>query len=297
MSRPPSLVLPRGARAYDLRTERGTFAVLEAGEEQRGTALLVPGYTGSKEDFIALLRPLADAGWRVVAVDGRGQYESPGPRAEAPYAQAELAADVVAQAAALAPAGPVHLLGHSMGGLVARAAVLDGGAPAAWASLTLMSCGPGAICAPQQVRTKLLVDALATMDLESVWRAMRELDAEQATTATGVDDGVDEFLHQRWLANSPQQLIVAGRQLIAEPDRVDELAAVGLPKLVLSGEVDYAWPVPWLDDMAERLRARREIVAGAGHSPNAERPEATAAVLDDFWRSAAAPATSAGKRR
>lgn len=286
MSRPPSLTLPEGTRAHRLRTTRGSFAVLDAGEARRGTALLVPGFTGSKEDFIGLLAPLADAGWRVVAVDGRGQYESGGPRAEEAYAQRELAADLAAQTTALRAAGPVHLLGHSMGGMVSRAAVLAGGEPRAWASLTLMSCGPAAIEAAQQVRTKLLIDALSTMDLESVWQAMRELDAEQTTAATGVSDGIDEFLHQRWLANTPQQLIVTGRQLIAEPDRVAELAAVALPKLVISGTTDDTWPVPWLDEMAVPLRARREVIAGARHSPNAEQPEATAAVLDDFWRSA-----------
>ncbi len=286
MSRPPSLRLPDTARAYRLETVRGSFAVLDAGAARRGTALMVPGFTGSKEDFIALLGPLAQAGWRVVAVDGRGQYESGGPRAEEAYAQGELAADLIAQATALG-GGPVHLLGHSMGGLVSRAAVLDGGGRQEWASLTLMSSGPAAIHPAQQVRTKLLIDALATMDMEGVWQAMRELDAEDAAATTGVADGVDEFLHQRWLANAPQQLIATGRQLVGEPDRVAELAAVALPKLVISGEVDYAWPVPWLDEMAVRLDARREVVAGAGHSPNAERPEATATVLDDFWRSAA----------
>ncbi len=286
MSRPPSLTLPEGARSRRLETGRGSFAVLEAGEERLGTALLLPGFTGSKEDFIGLLAPLAAAGWRVVAVDGRGQYESGGPRAQEPYAQPELAADALAQAKALGAAGPVHLLGHSMGGLVARAAVLDGGEPQAWASLTLLSSGPAAIDAAQQVRTKLLIDALAVLDLESVWQAMRELDAEQATAPTGVTDGIDAFLHQRWLANVPEQLIVTGRQLVEEPDRVAELSAVALPKLVLSGAVDYAWPVPLLDEMAERLGARREVIAGAEHSPNAERPAQTAAALDAFWRSA-----------
>ncbi len=288
MSRPASLVLPEGARAYRLATRRGSFAVLDAGDGRSGTALLVPGFTGSKEDFTCLLAPLAAAGWRVVAVDGRGQYETGGPRAEEPYAQAELAADVLAQAEALDADGPVHLLGHSMGGLVARAAVLDGGRPRAWASLTLMSSGPAAIDAAQQVRTKLLLDALATMDLEAVWRAMRELDVERSSTPAGVPDGIDAFLHLRWLANAPQQLIVTGRQLLDEPDRVAELAAVRLPKLVISGAVDHAWPVPWLDAMADRLGARRVVVEGAEHSPNAERPVETAAALDAFWRSVAA---------
>jgi pimeloyl-ACP methyl ester carboxylesterase len=230
-----------------------------------------------------------------VAVDGRGQYESGGPRDEAAYAQGELAADVIAQAKAVS-GGPVHLVGHSMGGLVARAAVLADAGP--WASLTVMSSGPAAIDAGQQVRTKLLVEALASMDMETIWQTMQALDAEQEAARRAADPawegqdnrqppGIEEFLHQRWLANVPEQLMVTGRQLMDEPDRVAELAAMALPKLVVSGAVDHAWPVPWLDEMAERLGARREVIAGAEHSPNSERPQQTAAVLLDFWRSVA----------
>jgi pimeloyl-ACP methyl ester carboxylesterase len=48
--------------------------------------------------------------------------------------------------------------------------------------------------------------------------------------------------------------------------------------------VDYAWPVPLMDEMAERLSAHRTVIKGAGHSPNAERPLPTAEALIDFWR-------------
>jgi pimeloyl-ACP methyl ester carboxylesterase len=289
MSRPPFLTLPDHARAHRLETARGSFAVLDAtppaGTALRGTALLVPGFTGSKEDFVALLEPLAAAGFRTVAVDGRGQHETGGPRSEAAYAQPELAADVVAQAEALP--GPVHLLGHSLGGLVARRAVLQTGARR-WASLTVMSSGPAAIEAEQQARTKMLLDALAVADMETVWQAMRELDVEDAgapATVPEVTGAVDDFMHRRWLANVPELLVVTGRQLISEPDRVAELAAVPLPKLVISGAVDHAWPIPWLDDMAERLSAVRVVIDGAEHSPNSEQPAATAEALTAFWRS------------
>ncbi|MBV9026021.1 MAG: alpha/beta fold hydrolase [Streptomycetaceae bacterium] len=282
MSRPPTLDLPDAARAYSLETARGTFAVLDAGAPRRGTALLVPGFTGSKEDFVALLQPLADAGWRVVAIDGRGQYESEGPHDEKAYALQELAADLIAQEEAVRADGSVHLLGHSFGGLIARAAVLHDASR--WASLTLMSSGPAAIDASQQVRTKLLIHALAANgnDMERVWQEMRQVDPEDLSTQ-GDPDGIEAFLHRRWLATVPEQLIVTGLQLVSEPDRVAELASVPLPKLVISGEVDYAWPTPWLDAMAERLSARREVIGGAEHSPNVEQPTATARVLDDFW--------------
>jgi len=83
----------------------------------------------------------------------------------------------------------------------------------------------------------------------------------------------------------PEQLTATGRRLVAEPDRVAELAAVPLPKLVLSGSDDYAWPVPWQDTMATRLAAARAFVEGAGHSPNVDRPAETAQALIAFWQS------------
>ncbi|MFI0784439.1 alpha/beta fold hydrolase [Streptomyces lydicus] len=284
MSRPTDLTLPPCARAYRLDTERGSFAVHDARPEGApiGTAVLVPGFTGSKEDFIALLEPLAAAGFRAVAVDGRGQHESPGPREEQAYAQRELALDVLAQARAVreADGGPLHLLGHSLGGLITRAAVLLDAAP--FRSLTVLSSGPAAIEAAQQARVRMLIDALGRLDMESVWQAMRELDPPEAADAATPPE-IGAFLHRRWLNTVPEQLIVTGRQMLEEPDRVAELSRTGLPVHVVSGAVDYAWPVPSMDEMAVRLSARRTVVEGAEHSPNTERPEKTAEALTGFW--------------
>src|SRR4051812_33429085 len=121
----------------------GPLAALDTGAgAARGTALLVAGYTGSKEDFAPLLAPLAAVGVRAVAIDQRGQYESPGPDDPAAYSVGELGADVLAVAAALRGEthGPLHLVGHSFGGLVSRAAVLAD--PSGFASLTLLGSGP-----------------------------------------------------------------------------------------------------------------------------------------------------------
>ncbi|MFE6689518.1 alpha/beta fold hydrolase [Streptomyces sp. NPDC057743] len=295
MSTPPTLTLPPCARAHRLDTERGGFAVHDARPDGTpvGTVLLVPGFTGSKEDFIALLAPLAAAGFRAVAVDGRGQHESLGPRDQRAYEQPELALDVLAQARAVrAPdGGPPHLLGHSLGGLISRAAALRD--PTAFRSLTALSSGPAAIDPEQQHRVRMLIDALTTMSMERVWEAMRALDPAPTdaagTTAAGSPPDaqapeIAAFLRQRWLNTVPEQLIATGRQMLTEPDRVDELARTGLPVHVVSGAVDYAWPVPLMDAMARRLSAHRTVIEGAEHSPNAERPERTATALADFWR-------------
>jgi pimeloyl-ACP methyl ester carboxylesterase len=300
MSRPSTLRLPERATAHRLETARGSFAVLDAAPAPdapaQGTALLVPGFTGSKEDFLDLLAPLSAAGFRVVAVDGRGQYETPGPRDEAAYAQRELAADVRAQADALAaqaPGAALHVLGHSLGGHLVRAALLAAG-PGPFSSVTLMSSGPAEIAPDQQLRTQLLIDHLPTMDMETAWWAMRSLDSADTSTTPVGPAWLDDFLHRRWIGTVPEQLIATARQLMTEPDRVAELAAIPLPKLVLSGEVDYAWPVPLLDAMAERLGARRVVIKGAEHSPNAERPAETAAALVAFWADEGTAAGQAG---
>ena len=330
MSKPLFVDPPSGVRAYRMGTARGEFAVHDLGEAAHGTALLLPGFTGSKEDFLALLEPLATSGYRVVAVDGRGQHETGGPRDESAYARAELVRDVLALAYTLfepaeaappghtaeaaelrEPADPdgggrstargVHLVGHSLGGLIARDAVLTDARP--FASLTLTSSGPAAVSTVQRERIELLLSALPVLDMGAIWQAMQTLDPVTAAAAEAAPAqapqvtesvSVRDFLRRRWLANVPEQLSATGQQLLSEPDRVAELAEVRLPFLVLSGETDVTWPVADMDGMAARLGARRGTVAGAGHSPNAERPEATCEVLLDFWAAVATEASGTG---
>jgi pimeloyl-ACP methyl ester carboxylesterase len=281
-----------------VETARGTFAALAAlpvaGPCERQPALLVPGYTGSKEDFIPVLQPLAAGGRRVVAVDLRGQYETPGSPDPGAYDLAELAADVALIAAevgrldASAPGAgsqAVHLLGHSFGGLVARELLLA--RVAGICSLTLLSSGPGALTG---YRATLLRQVLAQLDgkpwhdlageVKRVW----DTSLEPQAVADGVPPEMIAFLRARMLANCPTGLKRMAEHLLSCPDRTADLARLpGARVLVVYGENDDAWAPAIQDDMARRLGAQRVCIPGAAHSPAVEAPETAASILTAFW--------------
>jgi pimeloyl-ACP methyl ester carboxylesterase len=310
--------MPHRVRSHGVTTERGSFAVLEGqpghGVCERSPALLLPGYTGSKEDFLPVLEPLAAVGRAVVAMDLRGQYQSPRAPGRPGYTPDELAADVLAAAdvIGLGSAG-VHLVGHSMGGLLARHAALA--RPARILSLTLIGSGPAAIGG---TRAAALREVLAALDpgytkggahqngtgqtpddrdklAEIVARFWHDRQEPQAR-AEGLDERIITFLRERTLRACPIGLIMMARYLLECPDRTDELAALSrasgpdaapaVPVLVLYGENDDAWPPAVQDRMARRLGAERSCIPAAAHSPSVEAPDTTARTLTTFWNAA-----------
>jgi pimeloyl-ACP methyl ester carboxylesterase len=260
------------------------LAALDTGPGTGGTVLLVAGFTGSKEDFAPLLTPLADAGLRAVALDQRGQYESPGPDDPAQYGVEVLAQDVLAVLLRLRADsdGPLHLLGHSFGGLVTRAAVLAD--PTAVDSLVLLGSGPGCLSGPRAELLGHLAPLLAAGGVQLVSDTLEQL-AMTDPRRQAVPEPTREFLTTRFLRNHPAGLQGMADAMLAEPDRVAELAATGVPVLVAHGAADDAWTPAAQADMAQRLGARHEVIDRSVHSPAIENPARTLAVLLDFWGS------------
>jgi pimeloyl-ACP methyl ester carboxylesterase len=305
VSTPTSLELPDGVRRTTIRTARGAFAALEAapasGVCERDAALLVPGYTGSKEDFLAILDLLADDSRHVVAIDMRGQFETAGADQPGGYAAAALGADILA---IMHTTGARHLVGHSYGGLIGREAVLAA-TGAEFASFTLMSSGPGALTGPRAKDLRAMLAPLgvsgdssggdgggarpdqATLraGIAELWRSHLEPQA----VAAGVPGDIVAFLGRRMRGNDPDGLVLMAAHMLAAPDRTAELTRLDrLPTLVIYGENDNSWSPAAQENMARRLGARRLCIPAAVHSPAVEAPATTASALTQFWDAAEA---------
>jgi pimeloyl-ACP methyl ester carboxylesterase len=251
-------------------------------------ALLIPGFTGSKEDFIAMPEPLHRAGFGMVTFDQIGQHESWGSDDPEDYDLLALARDVesiIKEAQRrFDRSDPPHLVGHSFGGLVAQQFLLT--TDALPRSFIAFCTGPGGLPPSRWGALPTLVDALPHTDLGELWRHKLELDAVNG--APQPPHEVQEFLASRWMRNHPRQLKQFAHILMDQPSFQDRMAAVaqrGLPIAVMWGEFDDAWPITEQQAMAKSWGARTIELPGLGHSPNAEDAERTAQAWVTVWQS------------
>lgn len=256
-----------------------TLAALDTGDDGSKwlpTVLLVPGYTGSKEDFAPILDPLADNGYRALAIDLPGQYQSAGPEQEADYLPQPLGRMVSELVGTLS--GPVVLIGHSYGGLVARAAVISG---ADVAALVLLDSGPAEL--PDGPRSEAMASGelnLRQSGIQAAYAIRSELTAQLRDPQA---QELQEFFRRRFTQSSVSGLLGMASGLRSEPDRTGELsaalAAAGAPVAVISGEGDDAWGIQQQADMARQLGTALVLIPGAEHSPAVQQPECLLQVL------------------
>jgi len=243
--------------------------------------LLVHGFGGAKEDFADHVDALA-ARHRVVTFDHRGHGASDKPDHAAAYSFDRMAADVLGVADTIG-IDAFRLLGHSMGGMVARRAVLA--TPERIDALVLMDTSPGPVpgLEPDLVDfaagialtegkdvLKPMLDAAATLETPAYARLLAER------------PGFEEFELRKWDALSGVMWATMAREMAHQPDQLALLAGVRCPTLVVVGEQD----APFVDvsrDMAATIPgAELVVVRDAGHSPQLENPTAWFEAVDGF---------------
>ena len=280
MNLEPLVDLPSNARTYTVNVNGAELALLDyaptvGDADEAPVVQLVHGFTGSKEDF-ALIGPLlADAGFRVIAHDHRGNNQS----AHTPghYDLAQLADDVVGIHDALGLKA-VHLLGHSFGGVVAQATAVRH--PLRLRSLTLMCSGPGM---PVGADGWLMVmrDFLIPRTMREAWQYM--IDNPEHGINYEPDPDISSLRTQRWINTDSEAIVTAANILRYADDVTAQLA--GLRVHVVYGEFDDAWAIDEQIRLGTTVGGVITMIPDAGHCPNEERPEATAAVLSGYWKS------------
>jgi pimeloyl-ACP methyl ester carboxylesterase len=254
--------------------------------------LLVHGFGGAKEDFADHVPALART-HTVVVFDHRGHGESEQPTDPAKYSMARLTADTL-QVADAVGLEQFRLLGHSMGGMVARRIVLE--APERVDALVMMDSAAGPIPGfdPE------LVDIAAQVALDEGKEKLKELlDFAQVLHTPAYRrvlverPGYQDFQDRRWANTSHIMWATLVRELARQPDDLPRLAAeLRCPLLIIVGEQDVGF-VEAAHAMANAIPAAQlVVVTDAGHSPQFENPAVWIDTLSNFLASVPAPTRS-----
>ncbi len=234
------------------------------------------------EPFLAPLRE----SFEVIVYDHRGVGES--SRMEAPAVQedsmtiAELARDAAGLLDALG-LDSAHVLGISMGGMVAQELALAGQAGTNRVRTLTLGCtycgGQGAAFAAPAVPQRL-VESLRSGDRELALRTGWEI-----CVSLPLRDDPELYAAYRAIAlarRAPQAVIMAQMQAIAAHDTSTRLASLELPTLIVHGTADELIPVQNAHAIAGHMPAARlELLDGAGHLFFWEEPLRSAELVRD----------------
>ncbi len=242
-----------------------------------GTVLLAPGFTGSKEDFLDLMPALAAYGWTAVAVDHAGQYESPHTSDYSPQAWADDLCRIAATCQS-----PVHLVGHSFGGVIAQVAASGFD----WTTVVMLNSGTGPIHASKHDQLRLLSRLLDAYPMADIWEAKVAADTASGWQPPSAEVG--QFMRERFIATDPRSLQVMAELLLA--DHQPDLHNARGQLLVAFGIQDPdSWSWQTQVELATRTGARLAVIPDAAHSPNVEAPLTTAALLAGTFIQAGQP--------
>jgi len=238
------------------------------------TVLLLHGIGGGRMSFAPQQAALADR-YRTVAWDMPG-YGSSTALTEMTWGNLAESAVVLLDQLGVER---VHLVGHSMGGMVAQEFAYR--YPDRLASLVLSGTSASFGGPTEDFKTQFLAARLKPLDegkspadlAEGLVKAMVGDDPDPEGVAAAI----------RSMRGIPAASYRQALNCLVTFNRRDELARIAVPTQLIAGGKDRTAPPAGMRRMAEKIRGSRyEEIPGAGHLMNLERPQAFSDVLAGF---------------
>jgi len=273
----------------------GDLQVLDTGSRTGSPIVLIHCFTCAMDWWDGVI-PRLEQGHRVIAVDllGHGGSEKP----SSGYA-IENQADLVAEALGRLGVSDAVVVGHSLGGGVAVA--LASQSPELVNRVVIMDSSPKNDKGSLGLLAKL---AFLPVIGDALWRIKPDFSVRkglEVAFAPGFDvpdafvEDVDRMTYSSYDGSHH------GLDEYTEEEPLDSrIAATGKPLLVLMGAEEQL-----IDEPAARLAeyratvpgARTELIQGAGHSPNVEKPAQTAALILGFVPAPKAARTGSARHK
>lgn len=253
------IVFPDGRRL--------NYQVIGSGD---APVLLLHGYLDSHLSFFRLFEALG-ATHTLYAPDQRGHGDSD-PAAE--YSIAGFTSDAIVLLERLG-LGPVHIAGHSLGGIVAQR--IAASRPELVKSLALIGAARSAAGNPALAEAAPL---LAELQGEVPEELAREFQA--STTFTKLPEEIFAVYLDETRKVSPSVWREALDGLLTEPE--PGATPIAQSTLIIWGEEDGLFKLADQEKLRAFFPAARLLnIPQTGHAPNWERPAETATALLEFW--------------
>jgi pimeloyl-ACP methyl ester carboxylesterase len=238
--------------------------------------------TGFGTDLLAwaLQAPELSQHYTVYMVDNRGVGSTDKP--EGPYTIKTMAADLAGFFDAVG-IGKAHLVGHSMGGMIAQRFAID--YPDKLRSLTLASTS----CSPprgSEIMLMLWTDIIEKLGNEAYvntimpWVFTFDFIDAQYDTLMMMRDMMLAHLAEKPLLPGPFRSQAAA---IVSFDVADEIKNITAPTMVLVGKDDILTPPKFSEEIARRIPGSILKTIAGGHAYNQESPSAFNRALLDFF--------------
>lgn len=258
----------------------------DLGETRGLPIVLLHGFTGHRDDFEGVRDRLAQ--WtRVIVPDLRGHGGARHEGGVEAHTFEALVGDLARVLEALEEPR-CHLLGHSMGGMIALRFTLA--YPERVASLVLMSTShtvPAGMQAETLRKAGEIALARGMPRLQELVERRQRDGASEEPADRHIERWADRYwphMRRRYAVMDPNAYMGFGQEMASQSSLEGRLHEIACPTTVLVGEDDRPF-LAAADAMTREIPgAVRFTLANAGHHPHQENPDAWWRAMEDHWR-------------